>query len=580
MQTGHRRRRRPAHRRRRGRRRGRSSGRRVGRRRRSASRSRGRASRRAPSSATPPAGFQPADPERPAYDWGAIDAAVDRLRAARGSSRCSCSTARRRCGRRATRRAATRATGRARPRSRTSPRRSPAATATAVDQYILWNEPNLPVWMQPQADCGKKRCTPGLAERLPRDGPRRLPGDPRGRPGRAGADRRARAGRRRPQEPTTRTCARWSSCAGWAASTATLHAVRTGACRDVPARARRRHRLPPAQHAPRAEPALRAPRQRRPRQPEEGRAPARPPAALGTACRATTTPLSLWLDEYGYQTNPPDKLRGVSPGAQDRYLQQAAYIAWRDPRVMLLAQYLWQDEPAARRAEVHRLAVGPARRRRRRRSRRSPTSTTRSGSTSATTSSGARSAPAARTPSTVQRRLAGGATSWETLATVPTGVDGSWQISDAAGRRSRRTARSPTTAPTSAAIDRGPARPASAGEDAADGGDDDALVERRTVGDGRRARRSRARSRASRWSTGRRQSYLGGTRPNPIFARLVQTLAAGGNGAPTIRIGGNSTDETWWNPAAAPRPAGRRDRRHARVARRPRPVDGAARARR
>ena len=59
-------------------------------------------------------------------------------------------------------------------------------------------------------------------------------------------------------------------------------------------------------------------------------------------------------------------------------------------------------------------------------------------------------------------------------------------------------------------------------------------------------------------------SYLGGTRPNPIFARLMQTLAAPGNGAPTIRIGGNSTDQTWWNPTAAPRPGGIVDRRHAR----------------
>jgi hypothetical protein len=51
--------------------------------------------------------------------------------------------------------------------------------------------------------------------------------------------------------------------------------------------------------------------------------------------RGTSTPLSLRLDEYANQTNPPDRLRGVSPGAQDRHLQQAAYIAWRDPRVML-----------------------------------------------------------------------------------------------------------------------------------------------------------------------------------------------------------------------------------------------------
>jgi hypothetical protein len=41
---------------------------------------------------------------------------------------------------------------------------------------------------------------------------------------------------------------------------------------------------------------------------------------------------------------------------------------------------------------------------------------------------------------------------------------------------------------------------------------------------------------------------------NAIFARLVGDLAAGGHGAPTLRFGGNSTDETWWNPAGAPRP--------------------------
>src|SRR3954469_19876089 len=53
--------------------------------------------------------------------------------------------------------------------------------------------------------------------------------------------------------------------------------------------------------------------------------------------RGSTAPLGIWLDEYGFQTNPPDKLRGVSPGRQDLYLQQAAYLAWRDPRVQLLS---------------------------------------------------------------------------------------------------------------------------------------------------------------------------------------------------------------------------------------------------
>ena len=49
--------------------------------------------------------------------------------------------------------------------------------------------------------------------------------------------------------------------------------------------------------------------------------------------------------------------------------------------------------------------------------------------------------------------------------------------------------------------------------------------------------------------------YIGsGGKVNAIFARLVRTLGAGGHGPPTLRFGGNSTDETWWNPAGAPRP--------------------------
>jgi hypothetical protein len=42
--------------------------------------------------------------------------------------------------------------------------------------------------------------------------------------------------------------------------------------------------------------------------------------------------------------------------------------------------------------------------------------------------------------------------------------------------------------------------------------------------------------------------------PNEPFLRLLQTLAAYGNGPPSLRIGGNSGDQAWWNPSAAPRP--------------------------
>ena len=32
----------------------------------------------------------------------------------------------------------------------------------------------------------------------------------------------------------------------------------------------------------------------------------------------------IWLTEYGYQTNPPDRLLGVSPALQARYVGEAA----------------------------------------------------------------------------------------------------------------------------------------------------------------------------------------------------------------------------------------------------------------
>jgi len=55
--------------------------------------------------------------------------------------------------------------------------------------------------------------------------------------------------------------------------------------------------------------------------------------------------LDVYLDEYGVQTNPPDKLQGLSPAKQDAYYQQVSYMMWKNPRVKLLAFYLWYDEP-------------------------------------------------------------------------------------------------------------------------------------------------------------------------------------------------------------------------------------------
>lgn len=56
-------------------------------------------------------------------------------------------------------------------------------------------------------------------------------------------------------------------------------------------------------------------------------------------------PKPLWLTEYGYQTNPPDRLLGVSWLAQAAYVGQAALRVWQQPGVTVLIQFLVQDEP-------------------------------------------------------------------------------------------------------------------------------------------------------------------------------------------------------------------------------------------
>jgi len=53
----------------------------------------------------------------------------------------------------------------------------------------------------------------------------------------------------------------------------------------------------------------------------------------------------IWLTEYGYQTNPPDKLLGVSYATQARYVSEAALCAYQAPRVDVLIHYLVEDEP-------------------------------------------------------------------------------------------------------------------------------------------------------------------------------------------------------------------------------------------
>ena len=52
----------------------------------------------------------------------------------------------------------------------------------------------------------------------------------------------------------------------------------------------------------------------------------------------------IWITEYGYQTNPPDRLFGVTWAKQALYLKQAYAIAKANPRVDMFLWFLLRDE--------------------------------------------------------------------------------------------------------------------------------------------------------------------------------------------------------------------------------------------
>jgi hypothetical protein len=69
----------------------------------------------------------------------------------------------------------------------------------------------------------------------------------------------------------------------------------------------------------------------------------------------------IWLTEYGYQTNPPDHLLGVTPTLQARYVGEGDYQAYRTPRVDMLLQYLYRDEPDVARFQSGLVTLGGSR---------------------------------------------------------------------------------------------------------------------------------------------------------------------------------------------------------------------------
>ncbi len=53
----------------------------------------------------------------------------------------------------------------------------------------------------------------------------------------------------------------------------------------------------------------------------------------------------IWITEYGYETNPPDAIFGVSWAKQAAYLTQAFRIVKANPRIDLMLWFLLRDDP-------------------------------------------------------------------------------------------------------------------------------------------------------------------------------------------------------------------------------------------
>jgi len=68
--------------------------------------------------------------------------------------------------------------------------------------------------------------------------------------------------------------------------------------------------------------------------------------ALLTELTKLYGPKHLWITEYGYQTNPPDRNFGVSYAQQAAWLTQAYSIARKNPRIDMLLWFLIKDEPS------------------------------------------------------------------------------------------------------------------------------------------------------------------------------------------------------------------------------------------
>ncbi|MEA2483166.1 MAG: hypothetical protein QOC55_1113 [Thermoleophilaceae bacterium] len=208
----------------------------------------------------------------------------------------------------------------------------------SVDQFALLNEPNQGAWLQPQSQSGKA-VAPHLYRALVQAG---YPAIKAAAPGATVlVGELAPSGRNDPG--VTRPTRPLAFLRAMGCRDARFRAIRTGRCkgfRPVP--------LDALGHHPYA--IFQSPFQR---------SHYRDDAAMGDWRRLEQTldrlvarkafkpghsgRVPIYYTEFGYQTDPPDPYAGVPLATQSRWLQDAAYVAWATPRVEGLNQFRLSD---------------------------------------------------------------------------------------------------------------------------------------------------------------------------------------------------------------------------------------------
>jgi hypothetical protein len=296
-----------------------------------------------PDAMSAPGGFDPEDHTDARYDWARIDRSV---RFARGAGLKVIMTV----------------TGwgpvwGTRNPERDNPRHDPdparfaefaKAVATRygadVDDYIVWNEPNQPLWLQPQRKCSGGRCTPAAPHMYRRilaaADPALRAADPGARIHIGALAPRGLSGRKANDQLRPGVFLRAFACVD-----SRYRSVRTGDCRGFRRPTGNGFAYHP--HSGKLTPSTRS------RLADEyifgdlgeltgvlDRLTRNRRLAVRGASR-----FPLHLTEFGYQTSPPDRQLGVGTLTQAALLAQSASIASRNPRVRTIVQYVWRDEP-------------------------------------------------------------------------------------------------------------------------------------------------------------------------------------------------------------------------------------------